>query len=70
MIVRVNKKNGFDLYDCDGLKMTELDKDLVEFRLYSYEQNMERGLVTIEIGKNVTVYVMNNAGQTVTKYCT
>ena len=78
MIVRVNRLSGFELYECDGIRMrvvgeknSEVRKgkvDLVEFRLFSLESNQERELVTLEIDENSQVYIMNNAGQTITKY--
>ena len=68
MIVRVNRQSGFELYECDGIRMREMDVNLVEFRLFSLESNQERELVTLEIDENSQVYIMNNAGQTITKY--
>jgi len=65
MIVRVNRKNGYELYDCESLAMCEMDHKLVEFRLADRKEE----LVTLEIGEDAQVYVMNDLGQTIAKYC-
>jgi hypothetical protein len=72
MIVRVSKQNGFELYDCTKLIMQVTGTknnpggivDLVEFRLFDNKEE----LVTLEIDEKSQVYVMNNDGQTITKY--